>query len=282
MACVFISHSNRDSEQADSLQVWLHGQGFAETFLDFDKHGGIPPGADWERTLYQELTRSEAMLLVLTKNWLDSKWCFAEFTQARALGKAIFPLIEAPKGDVMVSPDIQHLDLIKDRQGGLERLAAELTRIALNARGEFAWDGTRPPYPGMLAFDEADAAVYFGRDNDLRRLIERLNARRAQGGARLVVVLSGSGSGKSSLIRAGVIPRLKHDPRNWLVLPPLRPQLHPLDELAQAICAGLGCLHRTAAALGPPARKRRQSSRHALPPQSRKLSHRLSRKDRHC
>jgi len=114
MACVFISHSNRDSEQADRLLAWLHGQGFAETFLDFDKHGGIPPGADWERTLYRELTRSEAMLLVLTKNWLDSKWCFAEFTQARALGKAIFPLIETPKGEVMVSPDIQHLDLIKE------------------------------------------------------------------------------------------------------------------------------------------------------------------------
>lgn len=240
MARVFISHSNRDSEQADKLLVWLRNQGFAETFLDFDKHGGIPPGADWERKLYRELTRSEALLLVLTKNWSDSKWCFAEFTQARALGKAIFPLIQAPRGDGLVSPDIQHLDLIKDREGGLERLAAELTRIALNARGGFAWDGTRPLYPGMLAFDEADAAVYFGRDDDIRRLIERLNARRAQGGAKLVVVLGGSGSGKSSLLRAGVIPRLKRDPRNWLVLPPLRPQLHPLDELAQAICAGLG------------------------------------------
>jgi TIR domain len=222
------------------LLAWLRDQGFAETFLDFDKHGGIPPGADWERTLYRELTRSEAVLLVLTKNWFDSKWCFAEFTQARALGKAIFPLVEAPSGEILVSPDIQHLDLIKDREGGLERLAVELTRIALNARGEFAWDATRPPYPGMLAFDEVDAAVYFGRDDDIRRLIERLNARRAQGGVRLVAVLGGSGSGKSSLIRAGVIPRLKRDPRNWLLLSPLRPQLNPLDELAQAICAGLG------------------------------------------
>jgi hypothetical protein len=34
-----------------------------------------------------------------------------------------------------------------------------------------------------LAFDEADAAIYFGRDDDIRRLIEHLNARRAQGGA---------------------------------------------------------------------------------------------------
>ena len=40
MACVFISHSNRDSEQAEKLLAWLRCQDFAETFLDFDKHGG--------------------------------------------------------------------------------------------------------------------------------------------------------------------------------------------------------------------------------------------------
>src|SRR6516165_3105382 len=165
MACIFISHSSRDSEPAEKLLTWLRAQGFSETFLDFDKHGGIPPGADWERKLYHELTRSEAVLLVLTKNWFDSKWCFAEFTQARALGKAIFPLIEAPRSDLKVCADIQHLDLIKDREGSLERLATELTRIALDSRGGFAWDGTRPPYLGMLAFDEADAAVCFGRDD---------------------------------------------------------------------------------------------------------------------
>ena len=65
---------------------------------------------------------AEAVILILTKNWFDSKWCFAEFTQARALGKAIFPLIEAPTGETLVSPDIQHLDLVKDREGGLARL----------------------------------------------------------------------------------------------------------------------------------------------------------------
>jgi hypothetical protein len=37
---------------------------------------------------------------------------------------------------------------------------------------------------------EEDAAIYFGRDDDIRRLIERLDARRAQGGARLVATLS--------------------------------------------------------------------------------------------
>jgi WD40 repeat protein len=240
VSLIFVSHSSRDTEQAARLLTWLRTNGFVETFLDFDKHAGLAPGSDWERSLYREMTAAEAVILILTKNWFDSKWCFAEFTQARALGKAIFPLVEAPTGETFVSSDIQHLDLLKDREGGLEKLAEQLTELVLNARGGFHWDNIRPPYPGLLAFDEADAAIYFGRDDDIRRLIERLNARRAQGGARLVAVLGASGSGKSSLLRAGVLPRLKRDTRNWIALPPFRPQLHPLEELAQSIAIALG------------------------------------------
>ena len=240
MSHIFISHSSRDVEQSARLLTCLHANGFVETFLDFDKHAGLAPGADWERTLYREIVGAEAVILILTKNWFDSKWCFAEFTQARALGKAIFPLIEAPTGEAFVSGDIQHLDLVKDREGGLARLVAELTGVVANARGGFNWDPTRPPYPGLLAFDEADAAIYFGRDDDIRRLIERFNARRAQGGAKMITILGASGSGKSSLIRAGVLPRLKRDKRNWIALPPFRPQLHPMEELAQAVAVALG------------------------------------------
>ena len=237
---IFISHSSEDREQSARLLAWLHRQGFVSTFLDFDKQLGIRSGADWERTLYRELSSADAVILVLTKNWFASKWCFAEFAQARALGKAIFPLIESPAGETFVSSDIQHLDLIKDREGGLQRLLSDLTQIALDTRGGFPWDASRPPYPGLLAFDEADAAIYFGRDDDIRRFIERLNARRAQGGEKLVLVLGASGSGKSSLLRAGVVPRLKRDSHNWIVLPPFRPQLHPLDELSQVVATGLG------------------------------------------
>ena len=240
MSRIFISHSNEDGEQSARLLAWLHDHGFVSTFLDFDEHHGIGPGADWERTLYRELSGADAVILILTRNWFGSKWCFAEFAQARALGKTIYPLIESPSGETFVSSDIQHLDLIKDREGGMQRLLSELTRIALDTHGGYEWDPTRPPYPGLLAFDEADAAIYFGRDDDMRRLIERLNARRAQGGEKLLLVLGASGSGKSSLLRAGVVPRLKRDAHNWIVLPPFRPQLHPLDELAQVLATGLG------------------------------------------
>ena len=70
-----------------------------------------------------------------------------------------------------------------------------------------------------------------GRDDDIRRLIERLEARRAQGGAKLITLLGSSGSGKSSLLRAGVVPRLRRAGRNWIVAPPIRPAERPVDAL---------------------------------------------------
>jgi hypothetical protein len=240
VAHIFVSHSSRDDEQASRMKDWLSDQGFNTVFLDFDKHAGIPPGADWERTLYREIERSEAVILIQTPSWLESKWCFAEFTQARALGKPIFPVIEAPTGDTLIARDIQALDLRSDRDGGLERLARQLTRIALDAQGGFDWDASRAPYPGLSPFGEEDAAIYFGRDEDIRRLIEQLNARRAQGGAKLIALLGSSGSGKSSLLQAGVIPRLKRDHGNWIVIPPFRPKSAPLNELALALAAAGG------------------------------------------
>ncbi|MFM7238414.1 MAG: toll/interleukin-1 receptor domain-containing protein, partial [Cyanobium sp.] len=64
MARVFISHSSRDGPAARWLADWLIAQGFEAPFLDFDKHSGIPPGAEWERTLYREIASCQALLIV--------------------------------------------------------------------------------------------------------------------------------------------------------------------------------------------------------------------------
>lgn len=63
------------------------------------------------------------------------------------------------------------------------------------------------PYRGLRAFTEADAAVFFGRDGLTRRLVERLNQTHPL--HRFLLVVGPSGSGKSSLVRAGLIPALR-------------------------------------------------------------------------
>jgi len=237
MARVFISHSSRDREQAEEIFAWLKAQGFEQGFLDIDKHQGIPPGERWEQKLYDELDRAQAMILILTKNWFDSKWCFAEFAQARSRGKAIFPVIVSPDGDQFVGDDLQKVNLVRDKQGGLERLGRRLTEIALLGQGGFDFPPGRAPYPGFLSFDEEDAAIYFGRDDDVRRLIQRADSRRIEGGRRCIFVLGESGTGKSSLLRAGLIPRLRKAKREWIVLSAFRPEEDPFAGLSRSLKA---------------------------------------------
>jgi hypothetical protein len=61
----------------------------------------------------------------------------------------------------------------------------------------------REPYPGLRPFLDFEAALLFGRERQVREVIERLKA------TQFVAVLGGSGSGKSSLIHAGVVPELR-------------------------------------------------------------------------
>ncbi len=242
MARVFLSHSSRDNAAAAWMKQWLETQGFDVPFLDFDKHAGIPPGADWEKTLYRELTTCQAILILQTPNWEASRWCFAEYIQARALGKPILQVIESQEagGLLPVASDLQRLDLGQNREQGLEQLRRVLEELALYRQGGFDWDPRRPPFPGLMAFEAEDAAVYFGRDQEIAALAERLTMVRTYGGPSLFVLLGDSGSGKSSLLRAGLLPRLAHGGRQWLPLDPMRPQSHPTQQLAQVLALGLG------------------------------------------
>jgi hypothetical protein len=245
MARIFLSHSSRDNVAAAELKAWLDGQGFAPAFLDFDKHSGIPVGADWERTLYEQIQRCQALLILQTPNWSASRWCFAEFIQARALGKPIFQVVQSDEAaaEKPIAADLQRLDLRHDRPAGLEQLRCELVDIAEQNPGGFPWPPprhpSRSPFPGLMVFEEEDAAVFFGRDDDWRKVNERLRTIRVQGGPRLLVLLGASGSGKSSLLRAGVLPRLRRAGREWLVLPVMRPQARPLENLAQSLTLAL-------------------------------------------
>nr|VFJ63679.1 MAG: WD40 repeat [Candidatus Kentron sp. FW] len=237
MARIFLSHASRDKEKAMAFLDWLKARGYDQTFLDLDPDTGIPTGADWERILYREIDRSQALVILLTRHWMDSKWCFAEFTQARALGKAVFPVIDTPAGELVVGSDLQAIDLTREPDGGMERLARALSEVALASREGFELAEGITPFPGLEAFSEEQAAAFFGREDDVGALIERLRRTRTQGGARFIPILGASGSGKSSLMRAGLLPRLKRDANNWFVIEPFRPESDPANRLIARLLA---------------------------------------------
>jgi len=240
MPAIFISHSSLDPREADDIKSSLARLGFERVFLDFDKATGIDAGENWEKRLYEELSRCHAVILVLTPNWMASKWCFAEMTQARALGKVILPIICKPLGERFVLPNIQAVDLLDWKEGGLTQLEQRLRAITNELARGFKLDPNRPPYPGIHAFEADDAAIYFGRDDETRACIERLDARRTQGGARFLVIVGASGSGKSSLLKAGVLPQLGRRKTQWLVLPTIRPEKAPVEVFAKSVAQHLG------------------------------------------
>ena len=88
------------------------------------------------------------------------------------------------------------------------------------------------PYPGMVPFRKEDARFFHGRDEEIRQLLTLIRQHH------FLAVIGSSGSGKSSLVTAGLLPKLdepRHFPKGtWRVLT-MRPGATPLDELARTL-----------------------------------------------
>jgi hypothetical protein len=84
------------------------------------------------------------------------------------------------------------------------------------------------PYRGLLPFGEENAPYFFGRESFVKQLAIAIRQQE------LVAVVGSSGSGKSSVVFAGLLPQLRQE-GDWLITPAIRPGLQPFDELARAL-----------------------------------------------
>jgi hypothetical protein len=93
------------------------------------------------------------------------------------------------------------------------------------------------PYRGLKPFEERHSRFFFGRT----ALVEQLSERLSKPGRSLTIVLGVSGSGKSSLVKAGLIPYLRNkqekdsQAQKWYILDPMRPGESPFTALARMI-----------------------------------------------
>ena len=96
----------------------------------------------------------------------------------------------------------------------------------------------RNPYKGLRPFGEEDAADFFGRDTLVEAVLDRMRT-----GARLVALVGPSGSGKSSVLAAGVVPRLRAGALpgsdRW-VIAFLVPGARPMEDIAAVISKATG------------------------------------------
>jgi tRNA A-37 threonylcarbamoyl transferase component Bud32/tetratricopeptide (TPR) repeat protein len=118
-----------------------------------------------------------------------------------------------------------------------ERPAMARCRDMLGTPWEKAHDAC--PVPGLAPFTEAQAELFFGRKAETQALLALLEEARV-GRKRWVQLEGPSGVGKSSLIQAGLLPRLRELPAQgalrWIVAT-LRPSYEPLRNLARALAA---------------------------------------------
>lgn len=124
-------------------------------------------------------------------------------------------------------------------------IVRQLLELAAAVRSDDAPASGSAPYKGLNYFDEADADLYFGRAALVEKLVRRVLG--SQDGSsprppappaplRFLAIVGASGSGKSSMVRAGLVPALRWQPvsASWPIHV-LTPTAHPLEALALAL-----------------------------------------------
>ena len=121
---------------------------------------------------------------------------------------------------------------LRAAEDDLAAVVVELQAASERAEPRAAHAVVACPFKGLASFDVDDADVFFGRE----RLVAEMVARLA--GTPLLGIVGPSGSGKSSVLRAGLLPALAHDvlpgSGGWAIAL-LRPGAHPLAALEQAV-----------------------------------------------
>ena len=180
----------------------------------------LTPGGRWQDELHAGLQDCRAFAYFLGPNG-EGDWAREELDAARSRAAKdrefrIFPVLlpgtPDPFDRTTMPPFLGHRTWV-DLRAGLDdpigppgvpqRHQGRAAGCAGKQATPVAGADDAPPYRGLDAFDEADAAFFFGREPDIQQLLERLK------GGRFLAVLGPSGSGKSSLVRAGLVPALR-------------------------------------------------------------------------
>ena len=238
---VFLSHRSEDKPAVEHLARRLRDHAGLNPFLDT---WNLVPGAPWQPALEQALADSETAAVFFGPSG-RGPWHSEELQLAllRAVRRRddfrLIPVLlpgatpEQLEGFLELRTWVDFRDGL-DSEAAFARLVAGIQGRAPTG-GAFTLPDAPAPYRGLLAFDEAHSAYFFGREPDIERTLEKL------GRERFVAVVGPSGSGKSSLVLGGVLPRLRRpggllgpELRTWT----LRPGGRPLRALADALAAG--------------------------------------------
>lgn len=231
---VFLSCCRQDHPQVSALADKLKAQNLRVYFERWQMPAGVP----WPQELGRILASCASVAICLGRGEMDS-WQQREvhFALERKKSDADFPIIPVLLPGSQPALNLLGLKLWIDLRQGLEQslpftlLAAAIRRRPLGhdfqARIRETLDGLSP-YKGLAYYREEDAAFFYGREEAAARLVELVRRRH------WTAVVGNSGSGKSSLIRAGLLPALRHAVKEPWEIVMLVPGDRPLFNLTAA------------------------------------------------
>ena len=240
---VFLSHNSQDKREVEAIARRLVDEEKLKPWLD---KWNLIPGEPWQESIERALDESRTCIVFLGVGgigpWENEEMRAALNIRVRRKGFRVIPVLltdaKLPEAG-MLPLFLSGLTWVDFRSGldnstEFRRLVAGIHGIAPgrddnpNAPSTFI----RCPYRGLEVFEEEHKDFFFGREAIIQQIIEALRH------TRFMAVIGSSGSGKSSLVRAGLIPQLKsgklEDSENWVYVT-LTPGAHPLQELALSL-----------------------------------------------
>jgi hypothetical protein len=260
---LFLSHAGIDSDAALDLAHRLEAVPAAREAglrVWIDKRD-LAPGHSWQRQFEDAIDQSTAFAVYLgargVVNWVEAEVRLALSRATKDAGYPFVPILvgEARSTDLPVFARQYHA--VQAQTTADPKLVQDLLAAVLQPTGCGPVAVVEHPFVGLASFGEETAQLFHGRGEEIGELIERLRR------TNLVMVVGDSGSGKSSLTRAGLVPRFRGgaladtsgerpDPTFWQVVE-MRPQGQPFERLVDAVNeaavkAGIGASDRGALA----------------------------------
>jgi tetratricopeptide (TPR) repeat protein/energy-coupling factor transporter ATP-binding protein EcfA2 len=231
---IFLSYNSADHNVVENIARKL-GEERLEPFL---ARWHLAPGVRWRQKLEETLSSCKAVAILVGPgemgSWQQREVDVALDLQGRSPNLPVIPVLlpgcEPPLGFLrqMTWLDLraQTLDqgiAILARAARGEPHGPEIQKQSASVRASIC------PYRGLLHFREEDAPFFFGREATIDKLKAAVQRQP------LVAVIGASGCGKSSIVRAGLVPRLRNERRTTWETVVLVPTDQPLRALAMAL-----------------------------------------------
>jgi WD40 repeat protein len=238
----FLSHNSKDKPTVERIAVKLKQAGL-EPWLDI---WALTPGGRWQEEIADAVRGDTRACAVFIGPHGIGDWSREELDLAKdrsakdrtyRLFLVLLPGLPDPFDPSSLPPFLSMHTWVDFRKGFEDAVRFQ---PLINAIKGIPLGPSRPiepvedvcPYRGLQAFDEAHAEYFFGREADVQRLLEHVK------GGRFLAVVGASGSGKSSLVRAGLIPALKNgrlpESNTWAYAV-MTPGAHPLESLVDCL-----------------------------------------------